>query len=72
MLLELRDHIKEKKSQSLLELSKHLNVTVDVLRDMLQLLVRKGQVRVCKKTPVCGTGCSKCSLTETEIYEWIT
>ncbi|MDF3055032.1 MAG: FeoC like transcriptional regulator [Gammaproteobacteria bacterium] len=71
LLSELKKYIRLKRSQSLFEISKNLDIAADVLQDMLHLLVRKGQVRVCKKTSACGTRCSKCSLSEMEVYEWV-
>lgn len=71
LLSKVKEYIKLKKSQSLLEISRHFDITLDVLEDMLNFLVKKGKVRLCKKTPICGTKCNKCSLAETEIYEWV-
>jgi hypothetical protein len=71
LLSELKKYIKLRKSQSLAEIAKNFDVATDVLQDMLQLLMRKGQVRMCTKKPACGTKCQQCSLVERVVYEWV-
>jgi len=71
LLSEVRNYLRDKRKISLLELSRHFNVTADVLRSMLSLLVQKGQVRQCTKKPACGTKCMQCSVFDTEMYEWL-
>ena len=71
LLSELKKYIKLRKSQSLAEISKNFDVATDILQDMLQLLMRKGQVRMCTKKAACGTKCQQCSLAERVVYEWV-
>lgn len=71
LLAEVKQHLQYSHSQSLLELSQRFQITADVMRDMLAILVRKGQVKQCTKTPRCGVKCNQCSIVTTEIYEWI-
>lgn len=71
LLSDIKTYLKKQGQQSLLQLSRQFNVQTDIIQDMLNLLVRKGQVRLCMKTPRCGKQCSQCSVLVTQIYEWV-
>jgi hypothetical protein len=71
LIANIKNELRIQQTMSLFDMSVKLNVEPKVLRDMLSLLIRKGQVRRCMKTPRCGTQCSKCSELITEIYEWV-
>lgn len=71
LLSDIKRHLQNKGQQSLLELSRTFNIQSAVVQDMLAVLIRKGQVRVCMKTPRCGTQCSQCSALVTQNYEWV-
>lgn len=71
LLSDIKQYLQTQPSQTLLELSRRFQIEANVLRDMLSVLIRKGQVRQCTKTPRCGTKCHQCALLVTEIYEWI-
>lgn len=72
LLSDIKQYLQNQPSQTLLALSRHFQIEADVLRDMLAVLVRKGQVKQCTKTPRCGTKCHQCTLLVTEMYEWNT
>ncbi|OGT48605.1 MAG: hypothetical protein A3F17_05275 [Gammaproteobacteria bacterium RIFCSPHIGHO2_12_FULL_41_15] len=69
ILLELKKYITEHRRASMWQISKFFNMDPDSLRPMLQLCVRKGQIRLCPKLGSCGSRCSRCSSLMTEIYE---
>lgn len=71
MLIQLKQHIKNHRFVSLFDLTSHFNIEAQILRDMLQLWVRKGKIRERKKTNSCRVKCIKCHPFMTEIYEWI-
>ncbi len=71
MLADIKQCLRAQHMVSLFDLTKRFNVQPDALRDMLDILIRKGQVRKCTKTPQCGTQCQKCSVLFTELYEWV-
>lgn len=71
LIAELKQRLQQQQTMSLFEMMSALNLKPDVLRDMLAILERKGQVRRCMKTPRCGTKCQKCSVFVTELYEWV-
>jgi putative ferrous iron transport protein C len=71
LLSDIRNYLKIRHSSSLFELSREFDVEAGALRDMLMILVKKGQVRICAKTPRCRTQCQQCSELVTEMYEWV-
>lgn len=71
ILTDLRQHLANNRTCNLLELSMCVNAEPEVVRDMLQLMIQKGQVCLRQKTENCGSSCSKCSPLLTEIYEWL-
>ena len=71
LIAEIKNQLRHQHAMSLLEMTTQFNVQPDILRDMLALLINKGQVRKCFKTPRCGTKCQQCSISATEIYEWV-
>jgi hypothetical protein len=64
-------HLQSQKVCNMFELTMRFNSSADVLRDMLNMWIRKGKVRCCRKTNQCGTQCVKCHPLITELYEWI-
>lgn len=71
MLLRLKQHVKNRRLVSLFELINRFNVDANIIKDMLSLLIRKGQIRQRDKTNHCGVKCVKCNPSMTEIYEWV-
>jgi len=71
MLTEIKNYLHNHQRSSLLELSRRFDVNSQVMRDMLKVLMRKGWVKQCMKTPRCGVKCSQCDVITVEIYEWI-
>lgn len=71
LLSDIKAHLKTQGQQSLFQLSRQFDVQPDILKDMLNLLIRKGQVRQCMKTPRCGKQCGQCSVLVTQLYEWV-
>ncbi len=70
MLLEIKKYVKEKGDASLDELCSKFHVEdYETMRQMLQKLIDKGEVRMQK------IGCTKCvqchEAGQIEIYEWI-
>ena len=70
MLGDIRAYLQERGQAPLSDIARHLDVTPEVARDMLELWIRKGKVRRMLATPSCGTGCSQCDPAATEIYVW--
>lgn len=70
-LLEIKKYMMQVRIASLSTLCVYFNSEANVLRDMLAHWVRKGKMRQCMKTPNCGVKCGKCSVLQTEIYEWV-
>lgn len=71
ILSELRSYLKEKKTVTLNDLVIHFSIDADALRGMLNKWIKKGKVRQIPVNSGCGTSCSKCDPTLTELYEWL-
>lgn len=71
LLSDIKNYLKTQGQQSLLQLSRQFSIQTDIIEDMLNLLIRKGQVRMCMKTPRCGKQCGKCPVMVTQIYECV-
>lgn len=70
-LSQLKQYLRQKQQTTLPEMSVALKEERDVVEMMLQYFVAKGQVRVCAKTPLCGTKCNDCGFARTMLYEWV-
>ncbi|WP_456372689.1 FeoC-like transcriptional regulator [Thiolapillus sp.] len=70
MLSDIRAYLQERGQASLSDIARHLDVTPEVARDMLQLWLKKGKVQRIAATPSCGSSCSQCDPATTEIYVW--
>jgi putative ferrous iron transport protein C len=71
LLQQIKAHLQQHRIVSLSDLKREFGADTDVLRDMLQLWVQKGQVRCLQKTAACGSRCTKCDPLFTEMYEWV-
>lgn len=70
-LLDIKNYLMQVKMASLSSLCVYFHCDQEVLRGMLAHWVRKGCVRQCLKTAACGTQCTQCPVSATEIYEWV-
>lgn len=70
-LLAIKQHMVQVKMATLGSLCSLFHADPDTVRCMLTHWVRKGKIRKCLKTPVCGSKCFKCPSEVTEIYEWM-
>jgi hypothetical protein len=70
MLSDIKQHLQQQKMLSLAELSQQFQTDAQTMHNMLGVLIRKGHVRQCTKTPSCGTACNQCVLATVQFYEW--
>ena len=70
MLADIRAYLQERGQATLADIARHLDVTPELARDMLELWIRKGKVQRLVATPSCGTSCAQCDSATTEIYVW--
>ncbi len=70
MLAEIRAYLQERGQAPLADIARHLDVTPELAREMLELWIRKGKVQRMVVTASCGTRCSQCDPATTEIYAW--
>ncbi len=68
-LIELNQFFEKNKSATLSQLQLKFNVDREILKDMLELLVRKN--KICCKTlkPACGKTCLNCDTAKMMFYE---
>lgn len=70
ILADLKTYLQQHRQASLIDLSRHFDTDPEVLRTMLALWVRKGQVERFSFSPQCGESCQRCAPESTEIYRW--
>ena len=70
-LLDLKKFIAEKKIVNLSLLLQTFQSSKEETLAILELLVRKGCVKKCLKTPACATRCFKCQPENFAMYQWI-
>ncbi len=71
LLQQIKQYLVARRIVSIMDLKREFNSDADILRDMLQLWIQKGQVRCLQKTPACGVRCTQCDPLFTEMYEWV-
>lgn len=69
LIQQLKMHLIEARSANILELSRLIQVDVAVVRDILQVFMRKGYVQRNPLPAKCGQ-CTKCNPLINEIYVW--
>ncbi|NES96312.1 MAG: sugar metabolism transcriptional regulator [Desertifilum sp. SIO1I2] len=69
ILQQLQNYLRNHTQTSLEDLAHHFQTDADALREMLNLLIRKGRVRKLAQKQ-CGSCCS-CAPEHLELYEWI-
>jgi DNA-binding IclR family transcriptional regulator len=69
ILQQLQSYLYTHPQTSLEELVRQFQTDADALREMLNLLIRKGRVR--KLTGKQCYGCHSCSPESLELYEWV-
>ena len=67
----LRLHLKLNRVCNMFDLQTRFNKEPSVIRDMMQIWIRKGKVCCQKQTDKCGSQCSKCHPLMTEMYTWV-
>ncbi len=69
ILSELQQYVSDRKRVSMSDLQLHFRTDAELLRDMLDRLIRKGRVRL-ESGKKCG-GCHSCAPEAIEFYEWL-
>lgn len=69
ILSELQQYVSVHKRVSMADLQLHFRSDAEVLRDMLNRLIRKGRIRL-ESGQKCG-GCHSCASEAIEFYEWL-
>ena len=70
-LLDLKKFIAEKKLVNLSLLLQTFHSSKEEILAILELLIRKGCIKKCLKTPACASRCFKCQPENLAIYQWV-
>lgn len=71
ILADIRRYLQQRRQASLADLALHFDVDPDALRGMLDVWMRKGAVYKLAATAACGSSCTQCDSTATEVYAWL-
>lgn len=71
MLSTIKDFLRQRRRATLAEVAAHVHAETSAVQGMLELWIRKGQVRKSMATASCGGSCTKCEASSVEIYEWL-
>lgn len=71
ILSDIRRYLQQRGRASLADIAVHFDTDPDAVRGMLAVWMRKGRVHRQTATASCGSSCSKCQATATEIYVWV-
>lgn len=71
ILAEIKHYLSSQHSATLHDLSVHFDTDPEALRDMLQLWIQKGKIKMIQTEGGCGGGCSKCTCASIETYQWV-
>lgn len=70
-VLELKQFIAEKKLLSLALILERFPAKQEEILAILELLIHKGWVKKCIKTPSCATRCLSCVPESFTLYQWV-
>lgn len=68
ILSDIRRYLQQRGQSTLADLCAHFDADPDAMRGMLQVWVRKGTVLKQAVNASCGSSCTKCDPSATEIY----
>ena len=71
ILSELKNYLKKNKRVTLNEVVIHFDIDADALRGMIDRWICKQKVQRLPSGDGCGSTCSKCDPTLSEVYEWV-
>lgn len=70
MLLAVRDYLKQRETATLVEIARHLQQPVDLVRGLIAHWVQKNKVSRCPPPAGCGSRCQTCPPDQAEVYQW--
>ncbi len=71
ILSELKEYVREHHIVNMYDLVSHFDTDADTIRNMLNILIRKGQVRKVRDADIHCRKCVQCHMLAAELYEWI-
>lgn len=70
ILSDIKRYLEDRGQATLSDIAIHFDSNPDAVRGMMEIWIRKGQVRILKANDACGDSCNQCNAT-TEIYQWV-
>lgn len=70
VLSDIRTYLRDNGRATLPAMARHFETDADVLSGMLDVWIRKGNVRLCPPGDMCD-GCTLCQTRCDAIYEWV-
>jgi hypothetical protein len=71
ILSELKEFMRENRTTNMFYLVTHFSMEPEPIRDMLELLIQKGQVKKVEKDSAHCASCNQCHPLMFEMYEWV-
>lgn len=71
ILAKIKHYLSSQHSVTLNDLSIHFDTDPEALRDMLQLWVKKGKIKIIQTEGRCVGKCGKCTCASIETYQWV-
>lgn len=71
ILSAIKQYLTSRHTVTLHDLAIHFDTDSEVMRDMLQLWVRKGKIRMIQGGSCCAKGCGRGTCTAAEAYQWV-
>ena len=69
MLIEIKNLLIERKQVSLLDLSRHFNVSETLMLSLLEQWSKKGRIETIDSSGICSAGCGSCDeAVDSKIY----
>ena len=71
ILSELKAYVREHHIVNMYDLVTHFDTDADTIRNMLNILIRKGLVRKVQDADIRCHMCVQCHMLAAELYEWV-
>ena len=69
-LSDIKHNLSERGQATLADIALHIDADPEAVRGMLEVWVKKGKVERQRANAACGSTCTQCVSSATEIYRW--
>lgn len=70
ILSDIKAYLQQRQQASLEDIALHFDSSVEAVRGMLDIWLRKGRVEHCLANDICGISCRQCESPSMQIYRW--